>query len=70
VKDQGKEIKDLNEREWIHGEIFANVWHENRIARISGSGRGRVTRLTATVTIRLTENAKIAVQKFCAMSLG
>ena len=35
VTDQGREIKNLNELEMVHGEIFANVWHENRIACIS-----------------------------------
>jgi glutamine cyclotransferase len=32
----GKQIIDqLNELEWIHGEIYANIWHSDRIARIS-----------------------------------
>jgi len=35
VKDDGKPIEDLNELEYVHGEIYANVWHTNRIARIS-----------------------------------
>lgn len=35
VTDQGREIDNLNELEMVHGEIFANIWHENRIARIS-----------------------------------
>lgn len=35
VKNNGKAISQLNELEFIHGEIFANVWHSNRIARIS-----------------------------------
>jgi glutamine cyclotransferase len=35
VKDDGEAISQLNELEFIHGEIFANVWHSNRIARIS-----------------------------------
>jgi glutaminyl-peptide cyclotransferase len=40
VTDHGKPIKWLNELEFIHGEIYANVWHSNRIARISpASGR-------------------------------
>jgi glutaminyl-peptide cyclotransferase len=33
--DRGKRIKSLNELEWIEGEIWANVWYEDRIARIS-----------------------------------
>ena len=35
VKDGGKSIEQLNELEYIKGEIYANVWHEDRIARIS-----------------------------------
>jgi glutaminyl-peptide cyclotransferase len=35
VKDHGKLVTQLNELEFIHGEIFANVWYSNRIARIS-----------------------------------
>jgi glutamine cyclotransferase len=35
VKDDGRPIESLNELEFIHGEIFANVWHTDRIARIS-----------------------------------
>ena len=35
VKDDGKSIEQLNELEYIKGEIYANVWHSDRIARIS-----------------------------------
>jgi glutamine cyclotransferase len=35
VKDGSREIHDLNELEFVKGEIYANVWHEDRIARIS-----------------------------------
>ena len=35
VKDGSREIRDLNELEFVKGEIYANVWHEDRIARIS-----------------------------------
>ncbi len=35
VTDQGSPVTNLNELEYIHGEIYANVWHTNRIARIS-----------------------------------
>jgi glutamine cyclotransferase len=41
VKDRGKPVTQLNELEFIHGEIYANVWHTNRIARISPAN-GRV----------------------------
>jgi len=40
VKDHGKPIPQLNELEYIRGEIYANIWHSDRIARISPeSGR-------------------------------
>lgn len=35
VKDHDRPVKELNELEWIKGEIWANIWHTNRIARIS-----------------------------------
>jgi glutamine cyclotransferase len=35
VKDGSSTIDRLNELEYIKGEIFANVWHTDRIARIS-----------------------------------
>jgi glutaminyl-peptide cyclotransferase len=35
VTDNGHPVQDLNELEFIHGEIYANVWHTDRIARIS-----------------------------------
>lgn len=36
----GQGIEDLNELEYVRGEIYANIWHSNRIARISPkSGR-------------------------------
>jgi glutamine cyclotransferase len=35
VKDGAKVIDELNELEFIKGEIYANVWHSDRIARIS-----------------------------------
>jgi glutaminyl-peptide cyclotransferase len=35
VHEGAREIKFLNELEWVRGEIFANVWETDRIARIS-----------------------------------
>ncbi len=34
VKDGTKPIDQLNELEYIKGEIYANIWHQDRIARI------------------------------------
>ena len=40
VTDGGVLLRDLNELECVRGEVFANVWHTERIARISpASGR-------------------------------
>src|SRR4029077_6443609 len=35
VTDQGRPVTMLNELEYINGEIWANVWQSDRIARIS-----------------------------------
>jgi glutamine cyclotransferase len=35
VRDRGQQVKDLNELEMVRGEIYANVWHTDRIARIA-----------------------------------
>jgi len=35
VKDGTRAIEPLNELEYIKGEIYANVWHTDRVARIS-----------------------------------
>jgi glutaminyl-peptide cyclotransferase len=35
VKDGNQPVEQLNELEYIRGEIYANVWHSDRIARIS-----------------------------------
>lgn len=42
VTDRGVPVRDLNELEYIRGEVYANVWHTDRIARISAES-GRVT---------------------------
>lgn len=41
VTDAGRPVEELNELEYVKGEIYANVWHDNRIARIDPSD-GRV----------------------------
>jgi glutaminyl-peptide cyclotransferase len=35
VRDHGKPVIELNELEYIKGQIYANVWHTDRIARIA-----------------------------------
>lgn len=35
VQDAGNPVGNLNELEWVEGELWANVWMTDRIARIS-----------------------------------
>jgi glutamine cyclotransferase len=35
VRDGKKRVSKLNELEYVEGEVYANIWHEDRIARIS-----------------------------------
>jgi len=41
VKDHGVPVTQLNELEFVHGQIYANIWHTDRIARIAPA-TGRV----------------------------
>ena len=34
VTSDGRPVPFLNELEWVKGEIYSNVWHQDRIARI------------------------------------
>lgn len=34
VSDGSKPVTDINELEYVQGEIYANIWHADRIARI------------------------------------
>lgn len=34
VTAEGAPVSNLNEMEWVKGEIYANIWQTNRIARI------------------------------------
>jgi glutaminyl-peptide cyclotransferase len=40
VYDKQRPVRELNELEYIRGEIYANIWHENRIARINPQNGG------------------------------
>ncbi len=42
VTAQGQPVKNLNELEWVKGEILANVWTTDRLARINPEN-GEVT---------------------------
>jgi glutaminyl-peptide cyclotransferase len=37
VEDHGTPVTELNELEYVRGEIYANVWHSPKIARISAN---------------------------------
>ena len=34
VMDGSAAVNNLNELEYVHGEIYANIWHQERLARI------------------------------------
>jgi glutamine cyclotransferase len=42
VADNKRAVDQLNELEWVQGEIYANVWHDDKIAVINPE-TGRVT---------------------------
>jgi len=42
VRSEGRRLGDVNELEYVDGEIFANIWHRDSIARISPES-GEVT---------------------------
>ncbi|TCS16795.1 glutaminyl-peptide cyclotransferase [Caulobacter sp. BK020] len=42
VTDEGRPVDQLNELEWVKGEIYANIWQTDRIARIDPA-TGKVT---------------------------
>ena len=42
VTDKGKPVDNLNELEWVKGEVLANIWQSDRVARIDPT-TGHVT---------------------------
>jgi glutaminyl-peptide cyclotransferase len=49
VDDRGSPVQNLNELEFIRGEIYANIWQTERIARISpATGHAKLARLFVT----------------------
>jgi glutamine cyclotransferase len=57
VNDQGRPVIKLNELEWINGEIWANIWQDNRIARINPETGAVISWLDLTELVRRTENS-------------
>lgn len=57
VTDGGRPVDQLNELDWIRGEVWANVWHSNQILRIDPAtgqvvGRLDLSHLIPPVTDR------------------
>ena len=42
VRDEDGQVRNLNELEYVKGEIYANIWQEDRVARLDPAS-GRVT---------------------------
>jgi glutaminyl-peptide cyclotransferase len=57
VRDGNQEIRELNELEWIKGEIYANVWNTWRIARISPQDGHVIAWIDLTGILTQTEQA-------------
>jgi glutaminyl-peptide cyclotransferase len=51
VNNAGSEIRQLNELEWVNGEIWANIWQTDLIARIDPKN-GRVVSYINLVGLR------------------
>lgn len=35
VRSGGRELRQLNELQWVRGELWANIWHDDRVAVIN-----------------------------------
>jgi glutamine cyclotransferase len=55
VTAEGQPVANLNELEWVKGEVLANVWQTNRIARIdpaTGAVKGWIDLTGLPETVR------------------
>ncbi|UBV44025.1 glutaminyl-peptide cyclotransferase [Deinococcus taeanensis] len=60
VTDQGQPVKNLNELEYVQGNVYANVWLTDRIARIDP----QTGKVTAWIDVsELTREASVAATK-------
>ena len=66
VKDHGSQVTQLNELEYVHGEIYANVWHTDRIARISPA---MAACSAGSICRDCWRPAKCPTRKQCSMAL-
>lgn len=55
----GRTIRDLNELEWVKGEIYANVWQTDWIVRID-PGTGEITGLIDMSGLLTDEDRKVS----------
>jgi glutamine cyclotransferase len=63
VMDGTVYVNDLNELEWVKGEVWANVWHTDRIARIdpqTGKVKGWVELTGMMDPSRLVDKESVA----------
>ena len=63
VMDGTAYVNDLNELEWVKGEVWANVWHTDRIARIdpqTGKVKGWVELTGMMDPSRLVDKESVA----------
>lgn len=61
VTDEGRPVRELNELEFIEGRVWANVWHQDRIALIdTDTGRVQVWLDLRRLRARLPESARSA----------
>lgn len=51
VTDGGRPVDQLNELEWVRGEVWANVWHSTHILRIDPATGAVVGRLDLTALV-------------------
>ena len=61
VRDSGREVASLNELEFVKGEIYANVWQTDRIARISPDDGRVVGWINLTGILEESERAQADV---------
>ena len=62
VRNGDEPVHQLNELEWVRGEVWANVWHDSRIARIdpqTGAVKGWIDLSQLTPTPRPTDNEAV-----------
>lgn len=62
VTAEGQPVKNLNELEWVKGELYANIWETDRIARIDPA-TGKVVGWI-DLTGLLTPADRVATGKF------